>query len=244
MSRVVRALGAGVRELARTPVLVGLLAFLPAYLVGVFTFVAPDVPAVIRLASGATVQTSLVDAMPTFTTPMAAALLTAITGLFLMQSSSRADARLVLAGYRVRQVVAARIGVLALVALVGSVVAVEVLGIVARAPDSVLGFYAGTLMAAMIYGSLGLLVGTLLDRLAGVYLILFGSLVDLFVFQNPLAQDPPMAARLLPGHFPMEVAISAAFEGTVETVDLVGSLAVLAGLGLLATGALYAAVDG
>jgi len=57
----------------------------------------------------------------------------------------------------------------------------------------------------------GLLVGFLLDRLLGMSLILFGSMIDLFVFQNLLATDPLAMARLLPGHYPLQLVIEAGF---------------------------------
>lgn len=243
MTRITRMLGAGLRELTRTPVLVVLLFFLPAYLVGVFTFVAPDVPVALQLPDGTTSRVSLTDAMPTFITPMAAALLTAITGLFVMRSSTRADARLVLAGYEPYQVALARLGLLSLVGGLATVFAVEGLGIVAYVPEEVALFYAATLLTALVYGALGMLAGILLDRLAGVYLILFGAIVDLFVFQNPIAKDPPAAAVLLPGHYPMELAMAAGFSQSVPGTAVWGSLGMLGIATLLAVGGLYASVE-
>jgi len=69
----------------------------------------------------------------------------------------------------------------------------------------------GTALTALVYGMVRLLVGFLLDRLLGVSLILFGSMIDLFVFQNPLATDPLAVARLLPGHYPLQLVIEAGF---------------------------------
>ena len=66
------------------------------------------------------------------------------------------------------------------------------------------------LLAALVYGLLGVLAGIVVDRLAGVYLALFGTMIDLFLVQNPLA-DPPGYAALLPGHAPVELAVDAGF---------------------------------
>jgi hypothetical protein len=83
----------------RTPILVALLVLAPAYAIYVFTLVAPDGPAVIHVGD-ATLRTTLPAAFPACTTPMTAALLAGIAGLFLMDTAATADARLVVAGYR------------------------------------------------------------------------------------------------------------------------------------------------
>jgi hypothetical protein len=73
-------------------------------------------------------------------------------------------------------------------------------------------------------------LGRLLDRVLGVYLILFGAMVDLFVFQNPLATDTPVVAQALPGHYPVRVTMEAAFLGHVTPLHLAAAVAALAAL--------------
>lgn len=231
MTRVGFALRASLVEYRRTPVLVALLGFLPAYLVGVFAVVAPDTPAAVRTAAG-TVRVPLSAAVPAFTAPMATALVAGVAGLFVLRSSAGADGRLVLAGYRPWQVVVARLGVLAVVAALATAVAVAV-ALWEFDPRSLPAFAAGTFAAALAYGTVGAVAGLFLGRLGGVYLVLFGALVDLFLFQNPLATDAPDVARFLPGHYPMAVATDAAFSGDVQSADLVGTGVVLAALGLV-----------
>jgi ABC-2 type transport system permease protein len=235
--RIGTLLRLGARQFRRTPVLLGLLLFLPAYMVGVFATVAPDDQVPLHLTDE-TVRRSLTAAMPGFTTPMVAALLAGIAGLFLMQSTAAADGRLTVAGYRAHEVVLARLGLLAGVSLVASGVAVGA-AMLAFDPASVGWFAAGTVLTALAYGLVGVLAGVTLDRLPGVYLIMFGSMVDLFLFQNPLATDAPEAATLLPGHYPLALATDAAFAGTVELAHLGWALAYLGGLLAVATLAFY-----
>jgi ABC-2 type transport system permease protein len=237
MTRTGAALRSGARELSRTPVLLALLVFAPAYVIYLFTLVAPDGTAVVHL-SDQVVRTPLAEAFPAFTTPMTAALLSGITGLFLMHSSAVADSRLVVAGYRSHQVVLARLGVLLGVAVVATGVSVGVM-LTAFEPDHLGWFVVGTGVTALVYGMVGVLAGVLLARITGVYLILFGSMVDLFIFQNPLATDPPVAARLLPGHYPLRVAMEAGFTGTVGVASLGWTLLYLAVLTAVTTGAFY-----
>ena len=71
------------------------------------------------------------------------------------------------------------------------------------------------------------------------FLVMFGAMVDLFIFQNPLAADPPLGATLLPGHFPTELAIEAGFADSVSLDPLAWSLTYLLGRAVLATLAFY-----
>jgi len=218
MTRVGAALRSGATELRRTPLLLALLVFAPAYVIYLFTLVAPEGTAVVHLGDEI-VRTPLAEAFPAFTTPMTAALLSGITGLFLMHNSALADSRLVVAGYRAHQVVLARLGLLLGVAAVATGVSVGVM-LTAFEPEHLGWFVVGTGLTALVYGMVGVLAGVLLARITGVYLILFGSMIDLFIFQNPLATDPPAAAQFLPGHYPLRVAMEAGFTGTVEIASI------------------------
>lgn len=237
MTRVAAAFRSGATELRRTPLLLGLLVVAPAYVIYLFTAVAPDGPAVVHV-SGESVRTTLPAAFPAFTTPMTAALLSGIAGLFLVGTATRADARLVVAGYRPGEVVLARLGLLVGVAAVATAVSVGVM-LTAFDPERIALFVLGTGLTALVYGAVGVVAGLVLDRIAGVYLVLFGSMVDLFVFQNPLATDTHALARWLPGHYPLRVAMDAGFAGTVDPLDVALSLAVLGVLGAVATAAFY-----
>jgi ABC-2 type transport system permease protein len=233
VTRTTRALEMGSREFLRTPVLLALLVLLPAYMIGLFTGVAPDRPAAVHL-TGETVQVSLAEAFPAFTAPMTAALLAGVAGLFLMDSAADADGRLAVAGYRAHQVVLARLGLLAGISAVTTTVSVGVM-LVAFEPAHLLWFVAATALAALVYGVVGVLAGVLLDRLPGVYVVMFGAMLDLFLFQNPLATERPTGAEWLPGHSPMRLAMDAGFADSVVVADLGWGVAYLAVLATLAT---------
>lgn len=238
LRRSLTAFRFGLREYLRTPVLLALIVFLPAYAVGVFAYLAPDTPAIVRLSDGAPVQVSLADAFPALTTPMAAALLTGLAGLFLVYTAADADDRLAIAGYRPHEIVLARLGLLAVIAAASTTVAVGVM-LATFVPESPGWFVAATFLAAVSYGLVGVLAGTLLDRIVGVYLILFGSLVDLFLFQNPMAADSPAMAELLPGHYPLKLGVDAGFGEAIELEPVGYALVVVAALTLLSIATLY-----
>ncbi|MFB6086853.1 MAG: hypothetical protein ABEJ84_08650 [Halodesulfurarchaeum sp.] len=237
MTRIGTALRSGARELERTPLLLALLVVAPGYVIFVFTMVAPEGPAIVHIGEQ-TIRTTLPRAFPAFTTPMTAALLAGITGLFLMQTAAAADSRLVLAGFRTGQLVIARLGILIGVATVASAISIGVM-LTAFIPDHLGWFALGTGLVALVYGMVGVIAGVIFDRLPGVYLILFGSMIDLFIFQNPLAVDPPTAAKLLPGHYPLRIVMQAGFAKHVQIEPVGMSVLYLGVLVILATGAFY-----
>jgi ABC-2 type transport system permease protein len=234
MKKILAGFRSGLEELRRTPLLIALLVVGPAYVIYFFTLFAPDGLAIVHLGEE-TLRTTLPEAFPAFTTPMTAALLAGIAGLFLMETASSADSRLVVAGYRTHQVILARLGLVAGIALVASGVSIGVM-LTAFQPELLIWFIAGTTLTALIYGMIGLIIGVLLNRLLGIYLILFGSMIDLFVFQNPLAQETPVLARILPGHYPLQLVMEAGFKGSISLANFgytLGYLCVLALLGIL-----------
>jgi ABC-2 type transport system permease protein len=234
LGRIRTALRSGAREYRRTPVLLALIVGLPAYTIWVFTAVMPETTVPVHVG-GERLTAGLAPLVTALMTPMTAALLAALAGLFLMQSAEN-DGRLVVAGYRIVEVVLARLALLGLISAVATVAALAVMA-TTFTPEQPLAFAVAVWLGALIYGMAGVVVGTTLDRLPGVYLVLFGSLVDLFLFQNPLAAEQRDVAALLPGHFPLEAATTAGFTGGVEPATYglaLLVLAVLTGLGTLA----------
>lgn len=219
----------GLREYVRTPILLVLLAFLPGYFVFVFSAVAPDGQVPVTVGAE-TVMADVADAFTVMMGPMAVALVTGVAGLFLMQSAREADARLAVAGYRARELVLARLGLLALVAGVVTVITMGVTLLV-FSPDHLAWFALAAALVALTYGMVGILAGIVLDRLPGVYLMLFGPVLDVFLFQNPMVEDQHAVAAFTPSHYGMKLVVEAAY-GTPEVGDAlgygVGYLAILA----------------
>lgn len=233
----------GVREYRRTPILLALLLFAPIYLIGLFQLVMPakDIP--LQLASGVTVTTSIKSVLGLLMTPLAGALIGGLTGLFVMQTSQDSDRRLVVAGYRPYQVVLARLSVLASVGALVTCVSMGTLLLTGVIPERLALFALATLFTTLVYGLVGVLIGSVLDTLSGVYLLMFGPLIDLFLYQNPLASETPTVANYLPGHFPMRLAIDTAFTDSIATDQLLGSLAVLVVLVVLVMTVFYRKLD-
>lgn len=236
-SRIRRSASMGVREYARTPLLLALVFLLPAYFVGVFSVVTPSSPVPIEVA-GSSIRTGLDALVGTLMTTLAAALVGGLVGLFLVQTAEAADGRLVVCGYRPHELVLSRLGILVVSGLLVAAVSVGVHR-VGSTPEQPALFAAMVLTGAVTYGMFGVLVGIVLDRLPGVYVMLFLPIVDVVLFQNPVATDSPTWIRALPGHYVTTASVQAAFAASVETEAVAGSLLYLCGLVVLGSGVLF-----
>jgi len=93
----------------------------------------------------------------------------------------------------------------------------------------------------MIAGGYGMIrdgervaVGVVLDRLSGVYVMLFGPTLDVFLFQNPMTGSTSDVAALLPGHYASELVVAGAFAGDLPVESLGWGLVYLLGVGVVA----------
>ncbi|WP_435181668.1 ABC transporter permease [Halorussus sp. AFM4] len=236
--RVAAAFEMGLREYARTPVLLALLVFLPAYFVGVLVYLLPASPVPVAVAGEGTVAVPSSELYGILLVPLLCALVGGIAGLFLMLNARDADGRLVVAGYRPAQLLVARVGLLAVAAGVAAGVSLGVLS-VEVVPERLGWFVAASVLAGLTYGLVGALAGLALSRLAGVYLLLFAPMVDVFFFQNPMVGDPHWLASYLPGHFATEVAVDAGFSASVSLEPLGWAVAYLLAVGAAAGVAYY-----
>jgi ABC-2 type transport system permease protein len=228
---------AGVREYARTPVLLALLAFLPAYFVLTFSTLIPETTGSLSVPGDGLISVTMNDVYAVYMAPMVGALVGGIAGLFVMQSARETDARFVVAGASPVQVLLARLGLLTLVGVIVSGITTAVVAVV-YVPERPTFVFVAILLAALAYGLVGVLAGLVLNRLAGVYVLLFGSMLDIFILQNPLS-EPPAYAQLLPGHAPAELVIDAGFSTSVALSSAGESLAYVLVLAILVTSVLF-----
>lgn len=219
--RTTTAIEMSVREFARTPVLIALLAFLPVYMIGVFVWLVPDSTVPLTI-DGARVTVEMSAFAAAFMTPVTVAVLSGIVGLFLMQTSQTADSRLRLAGYQARELVTARVGLLTAGSIIVTGASLSV-ALVAFTPENITAFAAAAVLTGVTYGILGVIVGIVLDRLPGVYVMLFAPMVDILMFQNPLTTESPTWTTVLPGHFATNALMDAAFTSAGTDTDLLAA---------------------
>lgn len=223
--RTTTLLSIGLRENARNSVLVGLLITLPIVFITVAIAVTQDAQMPIELTVDGetrTVTRGLPEVHGIAMMPITSALIAGIVGLLLMRNARTADGRLVLTGYRAREVIAARFATLAALSLLVTAVSLVVLALDV-VPEQPLAFVAATLAVTLLYGLVGMMLGVLVDRLAGLWTVLVAVMLDVGVFQSPLfaAGDQEWWMTLLPGYHPMQVVLDA---GLTSSADALGHL--------------------
>ncbi len=235
LARIRAVATVGGRNVYRDPVLVGLLVVIPAYFVGVWGTIVPDeaFPADIATADGtATLSVSFPELMTALIAPVTGALLVGITGLFLVQRSITVDRRLTVAGFHNVELLVARFVILAAITVLVVAVVTAVVHL-HLTPEHLGWFVLSLVLAAGTYGAVGTLVGLLVGRMSGVYILLFVPMLDILLLQSPMA-DPDDWVQWLPGHHATELALSAAFASDVATGHVLPAVLMLVVAGALA----------
>ncbi|MFB6198047.1 MAG: hypothetical protein ABEI52_07245 [Halobacteriaceae archaeon] len=228
----------GIREYARTPVLLALLVFLPTYFILVFQQVMPNTPSSVDIPIQGMMELEMATVTIILMTPMAVAFISGAAGLFLMQAAREVDGRLVIVGATISEILLARVSVLTVAAVVGSFVSVGILSILYTLEN--IGWYLiATLLTGLMYGGIGACTGLFLNRLAGIYVLMFGPLLDLFLAQNPLAEESHAIAPYLPGHYPVKLAFDAAVTAHVDLSNLWPAIGYLLIIGFFVGSAFY-----
>jgi hypothetical protein len=128
-ARLRTGLDAAWREYRRNLALWVLLVGLPIFFITLSIATTPDDPAPVELAEGGTraiTMLSMVDVHGAVMVAITVAFLAGLAGLFVVLGSAEADRRLVIAGFKPREVLAARLGVIVLAAVLVSAVSLAV----------------------------------------------------------------------------------------------------------------------
>ena len=128
--------------------------------------VTPDQPAPVELAEGGVRRISIlsmIDVHGAIIVPITVAFLGGLAGLFVVLGSAHADRRLVIAGYRPREVLVARLGVIVLGGNPSErgVAAVTALSF---APQPWGIFASATMIVALAYAMIGVVIGPLVGQ--------------------------------------------------------------------------------
>lgn len=230
------------KEYRRNLALWVLLAGLPLFFITLSIAVTPDTPAPAELVEGGrrVLQVlSMTDVHGAIMVAITVAFLAGLAGLFVVLGSAEGDRRLVLAGFRTREVLGARVGVIALAAGLVSVVS---LGVTALSfePRAWPTFAAATLIVALTYALIGVVIGPLVGSLGGLYVMFLLPFLDVGLAQNLMfSAAPPAWAMWMPAHGAVRVLIDGAFTDRFdEATGLFLALIWLIGLAL-AAGAVF-----
>ncbi|MBN9151123.1 MAG: ABC transporter permease [Cryobacterium sp.] len=230
-SQIAAALRATWRDTRRNPALWALLVVVPVvFILGVYV-VTPDKPiSVVVLESGISVTRtlSLIDLHGATMAPIAVASLAALIGLFGVLQSRDGDRRAALAGIRTGALLSARLGVLTVLALVATGVALATSALV-FGPDQWATYAGANLLVALTYGLIGALLGPIFGSVGGVFVAFLVAFLDVGIVQNPMLQpEPTVWSRLLPGYGASRVLIDGALTRSFDEI-----VPLLIGLGWL-----------
>lgn len=157
----------------------------------------------------------------------ATAFLTGIFGLFQVIDAHHADRRLVVAGFPRLELLVTRLatiaGVSAFIALVSFLVFQQ-----SVSPEAPLVAFAALVLSGLVYGLFGVFIGSLVPReLEGSLLLVFVADSDT-IFGSGLIEWNSVIPKLFPLYYPHQVLESAAFDGSVESTEVLLALAYLA----------------
>ena len=186
-----------VREYYRTPLNLVLLVVIPVVMILSFGSAMSRFADVFEV----TLTTRMGQALGAL---WSASFLTGIMGFFMMVGAREADRRLVRAGYSASQVVVLRLTAVAVMGLFAAGVSYLVL-ITRFAPSNYGLAFASIYMAAVTYGAVGILIGSLIKgELEGSFALLFFFVMDAFI-GSPLFGGASEAFAFLPTHYPSEI---------------------------------------
>ncbi|GAA1415237.1 hypothetical protein GCM10009601_04520 [Streptomyces thermospinosisporus] len=224
----------GLRETGRNRVLWALLIAVPVVFVLLAVATTPDefTSMTVREHGRAfSQQVWLPDVHGGTMAPIAIASLATLAGLFTVLGARSADQRLALAGFRPGSLLASRLAVVSLLALLATAASLAVTATVFEARQWGL-YIASNTLIALTYALIGVLIGPIFGRVGGVLIAFLVPFLDIGIEQSPMLQpQPPTWAHALPGYGPGRVLIDAALTPTFdETGALLLGIAWLAAL--------------
>jgi hypothetical protein len=217
LRRIWVAFSLSTRELLRRRIVVLLMVLVPSVFYSIMLIITTTKPITFQLSAIEEedyLQVPQRHEALVFIGLAAVGVLTSFLGMNLAQRDAEIHRRLVLCGYRPAEIVLARLGVLAgVVALMSGFVASFLAAFFS--PGRPVLVFGGFALCGWVYGSYGLLVGALFrQELEGVLFVVLLANIDIGWLQNPIyyahAQHQAVI-RSLPGFWPSQVAMAAAF---------------------------------
>lgn len=187
-------------ELARQPLTLGMLILLPPVVIEMYGIAVASFPQLPSLKADPATIGRVTGTL------FSVAFLAGLIGLFQVISARKGDERVAIAGFPRRIMLASRLVTMLVVSLAGAVVAFLVFNLRVAVSDPLMAFWTLTL-AGLVYGLLGVIIGTLIPQPQE------GSIVLVFMadLDNALSS----------GLFPLTASISLPVIGEIAITDVV-----------------------
>ncbi|WP_370327595.1 ABC transporter permease [Euzebya sp.] len=224
----------GLRDYRRNLVLWVLLIGLPIAFISVSIAVTPTTPTPVELIEDGQRGLQLLSMRRlhgAIMVPITVGFLAGLAGLFVALGAAEGDRRLVLAGYRPLEILAARLGVITIATAITTAMSLAVTSM-SFAPASWPLFIGATILVALTYAMIGVLLGPRFGLLGALYLMLGLPFIDIGIAQNAMFDAaPPSWATFMPAHGSVRVMLDGAFTTQFdETGALLVAIAWLVGL--------------
>jgi hypothetical protein len=204
-------------SLLRNRMIIVLLVSIPAIFFSVTRYTTNTFPVMFRLASvseNEMVNVSQREMAFVFIALSTAGLLSSFLSLVLIQNQTIEHKRLVLCGYRSGEIIMAKFLLMMTIILFISIYTTAVINFFFT-PRNIIGTALGFLLIGFVYGSYGMLIGTVFrGELEGILFIVLLANLDVGWLQNPVyyfAAQNKEFIRGLPSYFPSQVSIVSAF---------------------------------
>jgi len=225
------------------PVMWVLVIGLPVAFISASIAVTPSDPTPVSLREGGRVVLSILsmtDVHGAIMVPITVGFLASLAGLFVVLDSAEADRRLSLTSVRPGEILSVRMIVVAGASLLAALVSLLVTAI-DFTPEQWGGFILATVLVALTYGAIGVLVGPIFGRLGGLYILLVLPFIDIGMAQNPMFDaSPPEWGKYLPSHGAIRVLVDSAFTPSFDELGATFlAIAWLVGLTGLAAAAFH-----
>lgn len=224
-------------ELARQPLTLVMLLVLPPVVIELYGVAVASFPQLPYLGADPATVGRMTGTL------FAVAFLAGLVGLFQVISARRGDERAAIAGFPRWELLSTRLVTMLTVAVAGATIALLTLGATVDIEATVLAFEV-LVLAALVYGLIGIIVGTLLPKeLEGSVVLVFMADIDNALSSGLFPIDASMRLPLVgsvgvmdfaPLYHPHELFVTAVLEGAVASGHLLPALGWTLGLLVIA----------
>ena len=234
LRRTKTSVRANVRSFVREPFTMGLLLLMPVVSIQLYGLSVGSIADLGLFETDTSLRTVGMVTGAVFATGALAGIL----GLFQSLSVRTADRRLVISGHRRLELVAARFATVGATGLLVAVVTTVSLDwSVSGGLESVAVAVAGLFLAGVLYGLLGVLVGSVLPRALEGSLVIVALADVSAIVASGLFGISDGIVHLFPLSYPQEVVLQAVVEGSVATAHVLPALGYLLVVTLLTVSA-------
>lgn len=239
LHRMTTSVCSNLRSVTREPFTLALLVLMPAVSIQLYGLSVASIAELGLFDTGVSLQTLGMVTGAVFGT----AALTGILGLFQSLGIQTADRRLVISGFPHVELVAARLGtVVATALLVAVVTTISLDWLLAGKLGSGIVTMAGLFQVGLLFGLLGVLVGSVLPQPLEGSLVLVGVADGSAIVASGLFGISDDLTDLFPLSHPHDIVLQAVVDGSVATTEVLPALGYLLLIGVLAAAANFRAL--